>query len=289
MNCALPRIATVLTFASMSLAACGGTTAPDQMTSGCQLTANTSATTTTSPTGCKVLSRDTSSCTDARKAQGFSGFWLKFSCRVTLGMASDAGGQVITAASDNLPDYTSFYFPKTDACYATYSGSIHNPNEIASRNQVIRFPVSPNMTSQSAGGGVIGVALNGVVLFANNAAPGDDIFLEAMTFDQCGAHPEMRGTYHYHSEPYAISYDDANFIGVMRDGYPIYGRRDADGSMPTLDTFGGHTGTTADSTTAVYHYHVNEQTSTSSRSLGQKQWFLSKGSFRGTPASCPGC
>ncbi|OJT27457.1 hypothetical protein BO221_05675 [Archangium sp. Cb G35] len=93
-----------------------------------------------------------------------------------------------------------------------------------------------------------------------------------------------------HSEPYAISYDDARFIGVMRDGYPIYGRKDADGSAPTLDSAGGHTGVTADSpTTPVYHYHVHEQTSTSSGTLGQKQWFITTGTYRGAPGGCTGC
>ena len=52
-------------------------------------------------------------------------------------------------------------------------------------------------------------------------------------------------------------------IGVLLDGYPVYGRRDPDQSLPTLDAFGGHTGFTVDSpSTAVYHHHLNEQTST---------------------------
>src|SRR4051812_39198947 len=57
-----------------------------------------------------------------------------------------------------------------------------------------------------------------------------------------GGHPQGTGIYHYHSEPYALSYDDGNFIGVMRDGYAIYGRKDADGTYPTVDMYGGHTG-----------------------------------------------
>src|SRR5205823_11194833 len=103
-----------------------------------------------------------------------------------------------------------------------------------------------------------------VALFSNVAAPGDDIYLEAATFDPCRAHPTQTGVYHYHSEPYAISSNDSNLIGVMRDGYFVYGRKDADGSTPALDAAGGHTGTTPDSATPVYHYHVNLQTSTAS-------------------------
>ncbi len=76
----------------------------------------------------------------------------------------------------------------------------------------------------------------------------------------------------------------------MRDGYPIYGRKDSDGSLPTLDGAGGHTSVTPDSpSTAVYHYHVNEQTSTTAGTAGQKQWFLTTGTYHGTPAACAAC
>jgi len=122
------------------------------------------------------------------------------------------------------------------------------------------------------------------------AAPGDDIFLEVETFDRCGAHPTQNGTYHYHGEPIALSSDDARFIGVMRDGYPIYGRRDADGSLPTLDEQGGHSAVTADSPdVAVYHYHLNEQVSSAQLTAGQRQWFLTTGTYHGAPAACADC
>lgn len=264
--------------------ACGGT--PGGNSGGeCALAANTTATATVNPAGCAILTRDTSACTAARQAAGLSGMWLKFSCRVTLSMA---GGQV-TAKSDGQPDYKSMYFPTSNACYQKETSGIKNPNSIAAGNYTLNFPTAPNMTAGRMAGAVVGMALNGVTIFGNFAAPGDDIFTEAMTFDACGAHPQMTGQYHYHGEPYSISSDDNNFIGVMRDGYAIYGRRDPDGSMPTLDTYGGHTGPTLDSASPVYHYHVNLQTSTGTTTAGQKQWFLTAGNYRGTPGSCTGC
>jgi hypothetical protein len=287
----------------MGLAACDGTTSepedpgtttPDAGTSnteGCTLAANTSATSTVSPSGCAVLTRDTSACDAARRAQGLSGYWLQFSCRVTLSSTTTNGAKVVRAQADGQPDYKSFYFSTTHACYETYSGSTRNPNSIAEKLYVIDFPATPNTTSQSMRNtAVVGLALNGVPIYGNFAAPGDDIFTEAQTFDRCGAHPQNTGSYHYHSEPYSLSYNDARFIGVMRDGHPIYGRKDSDGSAPTLDSAGGHTGVTVDSpTTPVYHYHVNEQTSTTSGTAGQKQWFLTTGTYRGTPGACSGC
>lgn len=253
----------------------------------CQLAANTTALATANPAGCHVLSRDTSSCQSARQAQGLAGFWLKFSCRVTL---ASAAGQV-TAAADGQPDYKSNYFATTNVCHETYTGAMQNPNLLVAKQYTVAFPLSPNTMSQTMRGtAVVGLAVNGVPIFGNFAAPQDDIYLEAVSFDRCGGHPQGNGNYHYHSEPYAISYDDANLVGVMRDGYPIYGRKDADGSYPTVDATGGHSGVTADSpTTAVYHYHVNQQTSTSAQSQGQMQWFLTTGTFKGTPAACTTC
>lgn len=292
------------------LAACGGAAPPDGTPSGvdlsqgtgsgspdmsggastaCSLTANTSPTAKTNPAGCAVQKRDASACAAARQAAGLSGVWLKFSCRVTLSTATENGAAVIRAQSDGQPDHLSNYFPKTNACWESYTGSIQNPNQIAVNNTAVSFPKAPNTTARSMMGiGVVGLALNGVAIFGNFAAPGDDIYFEAMTFDRCGAHPENTGRYHYHGEPYSLSYDDSNLIGVMRDGYPIYGRRDRDGSLPTTDQYGGHTGVTADSAAPVYHYHLTQQTSTSPRTAGQKQWFLTTGMFRGAIGTCTG-
>ena len=269
--------------ASSSSASSSGSTS----SGSCDLAASTSPTDTVNAAGCHVLSRDASACADARKAQGLSGFWLKFSCRVSL---SSTGG-VVKAAADGQPDYETNYYPTSNACHEDYPGGMQNPNLIYPKNYVIQFPLAQDMNPQPMMGvAVVGLAVNGVPIFGAFAAPGDDIYTEAMTFDRCGGHPQMQGAYHYHSEPHAISSDDNHFIGVMRDGYPVYGRKDADGTYPTLDAYGGHTGVTLDSPdTAVYHYHVNEQTSTTPGTAGQKQWFLTKGGFRGTPAPCGSC
>lgn len=263
------------------------TTGTSTATGDCALTADTTETATVSSAGCHVLERDASACAEMRKAAGLIGHWLLFSCRVSLSVS----GGVVKAAADGQPDYESNYFPASNTCHADFPGGVQNPNTIMPKSYVIQFPAAPDTASHPMmGSAVVGLAVNGVPIYGNFAAPGDDIFKEAMTFDKCHGHPQMQGAYHYHAEPHAISNDDAAFIGVMRDGYPIYGRKDKDGSYPALDAFGGHTGVTADSGgAAVYHYHVNEQTSTSPGTAGQKQWFLTTGTFRGTPAACGSC
>jgi hypothetical protein len=219
-------------------------------------------------------------------AAGLSGFWLAFSCRVTLSVANGT----VTIASDDRPDYVSEYFPTGDACYALESGATPNPNKLALHATSMNVPLAPtSSTSAAMSLGTVGMAVDGVAIFDNQAAPGDDIYSEVATFDACGGHPTPNSVYHYHAEPTSISVDDSRLVGVMRDGYALYGRRDADGTLPTLDASGGHTGTTPDSTTPVFHYHLNKQTSTDPRSAGQSAWFLTTGTYHGAPGTCTGC
>ena len=241
-----------------------------------------------SSNGCYLLSRDTSSCQASRTAQGLSGFWLKFSCRVTL----TKSGSNVTIQTDSQPDYKSAYYATSNGCYASGfpTGRAANPNTLGSQSITVTVPYAPTAASGSTGNampmGAIGIALNGVVIYSNAAAPGDSIYAEVATFDKCEGHPA--GTmYHYHTEPTTASNSDSNFIGVMRDGFPVYGRYDTGNATPTLDkaSVGGHLGTTVDSpATSVYHYHVNLQTSGSNSA-----YFITTGYYLGTAGSCTGC
>ncbi|HYX34280.1 MAG TPA: YHYH protein [Oligoflexus sp.] len=266
------------------------TTATDGSTStSCALTENTTATSTTNAYGCSLLTRDTSTCQATRTSQGLSGYWLKFSCRVTL----TKSGSTVEISTDSRPDYLTPYFGSTNVCYTALSASANaagrrkNPLSIASQSIAAMVPFAPTTAASASatGLGLIGVAANGVSIFNNAAAPGDDIYSEVSSFDQCEGHPNSASSYHYHIEPASISYTDSAFIGVMRDGFPIYGRKDADGTTPTLDSAGGHTGTTVDSpSTAVYHYHVNMQTNGT-----DSAYFISTGYYKGTKGTCTGC
>jgi hypothetical protein len=257
---------------------------------GCALAANTTATSTVTG-GCALLARDTSACKAARVAAGLDGAWLEFSCRVDLAVVTQNNQTYVQITSDSQPDYASNYFAAESACYAPFSPSFPDPNQIAAQHVVMLVPKSPTTASQAMSLGAVGVAINGVSIFDDQAAPGDDIYDEAKSFDECQGHPQNTGTYHYHSEPYAISYDDDHLVGVLRDGYFVYGRRDSDGTIPAdLDGAGGHTGTTPDSpTTAVYHHHLNLQTSTNAGTLGQTAWFITTGTYAGPPGTCSGC
>jgi hypothetical protein len=47
--------------------------------------------------------------------------------------------------------------------------------------------------------------------------------------------------YHYHVSGEFTTTDDANLVGFLEMAFPIYGRKDKDGTYPTnLDAYGGH-------------------------------------------------
>ena len=264
---------------------------------------NTATSTVTN--SCTLVSRDTSSCQTARTALGLSGNWLKFSCNVTLGLADASGNSTtnyaaatyVTVTFVDLPDYSSNYYVSGTYSFTansssvggsfsslsnTYSPSYPNPSNIAQQSITMNIPITPShwTTTQAMDLGQIGVSINGVALYSNLASGSDSIYTEESSFDQCKGHPssENGGTYHYHSEPYSISYNDNNLIGVMRDGYFIFGRKDYNGTdvsatwtsstnlasstgTDMLYIYGGHTGVDPQlGTGSSFHYHLTQFT-----------------------------
>ena len=126
-------------------------------------------------------------------------------------------------------------------------------------------------------GGPVGVTLNGVVIFAAMAAPGDDLAEEKYTFDLYEGHPAGT-TYHYHFEtrgPLEVLVDrglsdDAEpgagsmeLYGIMCDGTLVLGCTELDGSVPDdadFDAQNGHVHDITDGATTYftnrYHVHV---------------------------------
>ncbi len=252
----------------------------------------------TTPYGgtCEQLTRDTSSCKSAREALGLSGNWLNFSCNVVLGLATSSGSSTttfsnatyVTVTIVDLPDYTSNYYETSGSysftangytvagtfasVYSAYTTTYPDPSTISSQSISMNIPISPTSSgTKTMSAGIVGVSINGIGIYNNLADATDNIFAEAGSFDQCQGHP-ANGQYHYHSEPYSISYNDSSLIGVMRDGFFIYGRKDYNGSIPgstsmlqtagtssTLYKYGGHTGVDPISNSGnTFHYHLTE-------------------------------
>ncbi len=143
--------------------------------------------------------------------------------------------------------------------------------------------------------GLIGLALNGVPIY-NNYEGATVLGVVAMsTFDSAGAHPGPNSDYHYHAaaqlgiyaEDDGSSYptvNDSNLIGFLRDGYPIYGRQEEDGTYPDdLDENGGHFGVTAEFPDGIYHYHCS-----STNYLNTGWYVMKEGAYHGTPGAYTG-
>jgi len=287
--CLMFAVIGIVRCSSGSSSSSGGSTTTTTRTVDANTTVSTAVTTTYGGI-CNKLTRDTSSCQSARTALGFSGNWLLFSCNVVLGLVDSSGNSVssyssatyVTATITDLPDYTSNYYATSGTysftansatvsgnfsdMYSAYTTSFPDPSYIAQQSMVAKIPITPDVNqTDTQGFGMVGVALNGVSILDSAAANTDSIFAESGSFDQCQGHPNSQngGTYHYHTEPYSLSYDDNNVIGIMLDGYWIYGRKDHDGTYPTVGTsgnvftYGGHTGSSPyDGTGNAFHYHV---------------------------------
>ena len=69
--------------------------------------------------------------------------------------------------------------------------------------------------------------------------------------------------YHYHIEPTYLTnkFNDDAFLGLLADGFPVYGPME-DGEMITnddLDEYHGHIHETADFPNGIYHYHITSE------------------------------
>lgn len=200
----------------------------------------------------------------------------------TNGVSVRVNGDFITISSTGLPDHKTPYWGVGHEMYEDFPGSNHaNANtSMTTFNYAMTIPAIPTEASNKEVTelGAVGMALNGVPIYNNYEGSG---VLEENawgTFDSSGAHPGPNKDYHYHCEGTYLTVDSNNLIGFLRDGYPVYGRKDMDESYPDdLDANGGHLGVTADFATAIYHYHVsNDVYSTSGL------YVIKAGSYHGT-------
>ncbi len=174
-------------------------------------------------------------------------------------------GSTVVIRVNGVPDHKSPYFGPTHLKYEAYNGSNPafqlNPNRIVEQTGVFRIPLTPTRqaTPSPTPLGPIGVSVNGVPIFNQYAGPNQPLTGEINTFDQYAGHPEQTGVYHYHVEPTYITRTSREaLVGVLLDGYPLYGPLE-NGKLLTsadLDAAHGHTTATKEFPAGVYHYHT---------------------------------
>lgn len=176
-------------------------------------------------------------------------------------------GDEITIESNGLPNHTSPYWATTEPLYIEPVVASHlTPGGIGNRSFILTVSSAPELAASGSatGLGPIGISVTGVPIFNDTEGPNRPLEEEiAESFDYAGAHNGPSG-YHYHVESSdvpentVLSHDDEQLVGIMADGFLIYGRKcNSLGDHPTdLDASGGHTSITQHGDQAFYHYHI---------------------------------
>jgi hypothetical protein len=212
-----------------------------------------------------------------------------FSSNYKSAVTLSASSTTVTLKSNGLPDHLSPYWETTNALYeapiAPQTAAMLTPGGIAAQNYSMTIPINPTeaISKEATSLGPIGMALNGVAIY--NDREGGNVPVNAQTltsFDRGGGHGGPGKLYHYHFNGDFTSDDDAKLIGWLRDGFPIYGRKcSSTGTYATgLDANGGHTTTTTQYTSGIYHYHCSNVDYMSSGF-----YVLKSGSYHGTPGT----
>lgn len=204
-----------------------------------------------------VATTTTTTTPTAPSTSGVQAMYAQFASGVTVTI----DGSTVTLRTTDLPDHKSPYWGTSSANYeAPHSGMQVNPHLITSQNLTFRVPSSPSAAAATSDTplGPIGISVNGVVLFNQYAAMRQPLTSEIVSFDKYNGHPSPSNQYHYHFEPLSITASSrSRLIGVLLDGFPVYGPIHGDGSTPTaLDSCNGHTSATHEFASGVYHYHT---------------------------------
>ena len=186
------------------------------------------------------------------------------------GLSYQISGDNVIFTTQDLPNHTSPYWPTTNALYEDYNGANpdwnQNPNEIETQNITLTIPLYPAEASnhEATSLGAMGIARNGIVFFNQYAGPNEqELTNEINSFDQWLGHPTGTNQYHYHIDPTYLTttFGSDAFLGLLADGFPVYGSEENGATVTNadLDDYHGHTAATADFPNGIYHYHITSE------------------------------
>jgi hypothetical protein len=201
-----------------------------------------------------------------------SPYWSNTTARTTTG--PNGGSMTTSAAASNHP----LFVAPTITGYAMMAPGNIDDFKGSYTLRIPTFPVKA-ASSSATGLGSIGLAVSGATIYNDEEGPNVPLDGAIGSLDYVGAHTGPQ-SYHYHLEPVAWSKDDDNLIGIIADGFFLYGRKcTSSGTYPVdLDASGGHTSKTKYNTTSEeYHYHIQDELYLS------KYYILFPGNYQGTP------
>ena len=188
-------------------------------------------------------------------------------------------GQQLCTNSGTTSDHPLFIPPTVTSFDMMAPGNIDDFNGSYSLTVSTNPQLAPSSTA--TGLGAIGIAISGANIYNDQEGPNVPLDNAIGSFDYTAAHTGPQ-SYHYHLEPKAWTNDDDNLVGIIADGFFIYGRKcNSTNDYPTdLDASGGHTSTTQHSEgESEYHYHIQNE-------LYLNQYYiLFPGDYQGTPSN----
>jgi hypothetical protein len=196
-------------------------------------------------------------------------------------------GSEVVIESNGLPNHTSPYWSSNHPLYVEPTVTSHAnmaPGNIDDFNgtYTLRVNAAPSMASSSSatGLGAIGIAVSGSMIYNDEEGPNVPLDNAVGSLDYTAAHTGPQ-SYHYHLEPKAWSEDDDKLIGIIADGFFLYGKKcNAISAYPTdLDASGGHTSTTQHNSSGEYHYHIQNELYLNA------YYILFPGDYQGTPSN----
>lgn len=172
-------------------------------------------------------------------------------------------GDLVEIESNGYPNHESPYWSTSHALYVAPTvaqGMAPGNIDDWSGTYTLTVSASPEKATRSSSTnmGPIGIAVSGAMIYndreAGNLPIGGN---ELASLDFNGAHTGPI-SYHYHLEPISISDDDDKLVGIMSDGFFMYGRKcNSTGDYPAdLDASGGHSSITQHANESEYHYHI---------------------------------
>lgn len=189
------------------------------------------------------------------------GFWRP-EMKPSVGGALPGGGSVSVTQENGVRTITSNALPQ-------HTIGAFSDSTAAAKSLSVALPLSPLVAPvpYCISAGAVGIALNGVPIYAGVNAYGEDAIAHE-SLDQCGGRPSETGVYHYYGENSCLRdrYNEgapSTILGYALDGHGIFSGTENGKTITNgdLDSCHGHEHTIPwnGQMVSTYHYHMTQE------------------------------